>query len=534
MKLSTRGRYAVMAMVDLTQNSAGQPVALAEISDRQDISLSYLEQLFSKLRRAGLVQSVRGPGGGYKLADAAEDIRVSEVILAVDEPIQTTSCTLGTSVGCIRKSTRCMTHDLWEELGHQIHGYLSSVSLADVCAGRIYAGPMRSQDAPVHEIAAEIGQTRAVDIYLDHNATTPVRPEVAEAMVAALVQTGNASSVHRFGRLARRGVDDAREAVAQLVGAPAANVVFTSGGTEANNLALRGPDRPVIISAVEHNSVLSACADATIVSVDPAGVLDLDHLRAVLEASDVPALVSVMYANNETGVLQPVEEVMALAHEFGALVHCDAIQAAGKLPVPMEALGVDLLSLSAHKIGGPQGSGALIVRAGLDLEPLLRGGGQERRRRAGTENVPGIVGFGTAARWAAETLTKYAEIAPLRDAMEARLLECAPDALVHGAKAERLANTSCIGLPDVTGEIQVMTFDLAGVAVSAGSACSSGKVTPSHVLRAMGQDDDAARSAIRVSLGLETRPDEIDRFVEIWWEMAMRRPFEDEARRSVA
>lgn len=373
-----------------------------------------------------------------------------------------------------------------------------------------------------------------MDIYLDHNATTPVRPEVADSMMSALAQTGNASSVHRFGRLARRGVDDAREAVAALAGASAANVVFTSGGTEANNLALRGIARPVFVSAIEHDSVLSARSDATVLPVGSTGLLDLSRLRAALEASPEPALVSVMYANNETGVVQPVSDVVTLAQEFGALVHCDAIQAAGKLPLSMDDLGVDLMSLSAHKIGGPQGVGALIMRAGLDLEPLLLGGGQERRRRAGTENVPGIVGFGASARLADEALAEFSAVGQLRDAMEARILTNVPDATIHGAQTERLANTSCIGLPGVSGEMQVMTLDLAGIAVSAGSACSSGKITPSHVLRAMGQSDAAARSAIRVSLGRDTKAADIDRFVDVWTQMAERRDVAEETRRSVA
>ncbi|MGY8956657.1 MAG: cysteine desulfurase family protein [Alphaproteobacteria bacterium] len=374
----------------------------------------------------------------------------------------------------------------------------------------------------------------AVDIYLDHNATTPVHPEVAQAMSDALAQTGNPSSVHRFGRLVRRTVDDAREDVARLVGANAANVVFTSGGTEANNQALRGFDRRVLVSAVEHDSVLAARNDADIIRVDNDGRLDLTHLRELLEANDRPSLVSVMYANNETGVVQPIVEAVALAHEFGALVHCDAIQAAGKLPVSLPALGVDLLTLSAHKIGGPQGIGALVLRDGLELDALLRGGGQERRRRAGTENVAGISGFGVAARLAAERLADYSEIAVLRDQMEARVLAAAPDATIHGAGYQRLANTSCIGLPGITGEMQVMTLDLAGIAVSAGSACSSGKVTPSHVLRAMGCDDSEAKNAIRVSLGATTSAAELDRFVDVWANMAGRRQGEAEIRRSVA
>jgi cysteine desulfurase len=373
-----------------------------------------------------------------------------------------------------------------------------------------------------------------VDIYLDHNATTPVRSEVMDAMTAALAQTGNPSSVHRFGRLARRVLDDARESVAELAGARAADVIFTSGGTEANNLALRGFGDMALVSAVEHDSVLSAQPGAVITPVDHNGVVDLDQLRDRLSRQDGRVVVSVMLANNETGVLQPISEVVALAAEFDAVVHCDAIQAAGKLPVSLRELGVDLLTLSAHKIGGPQGVGALIMRDGLDPEPLLRGGGQERRRRAGTENLPGIAGFGAAARLALEGLAAYPRISGLRDAMEARLGEACSDAVFHGARSARLANTSCVGLPGVTGEIQVMTLDLAGVAVSAGSACSSGKVTPSHVLRAMGCNDDTARSAIRVSLGHGTRPEDIDRFVEVWTDMAARREKPDNARRSVA
>lgn len=373
-----------------------------------------------------------------------------------------------------------------------------------------------------------------MDIYLDHNATTPVRPEAVDAVAAALAQTGNPSSVHRFGRLARRMLDDARESVARLAGAGAANVVFTSGGTEANNLALGGFRDRVLVSAVEHDSVLAARADATIIPVDRHGVVDLDQLRDLLTGQDSPVLVSVMLANNETGVLQPIKNVVALAREFGALVHCDAIQAAGKIPLSLADLGVDLLTLSAHKIGGPQGVGALVIRDGLDPDPLLRGGGQERRRRAGTENVPGIAGFGVAARLAADGLSDFADLAALRDRMETRLADAVPDAVFHGAQAARLANTSCIGLPGLTGDIQVMTLDLAGVAVSAGSACSSGKVAPSHVLQAMGADCEAAKSAIRVSLGPATRPEDIDRFVDVWTDMAKRRQTGQNARRSVA
>ena len=373
-----------------------------------------------------------------------------------------------------------------------------------------------------------------MDTYLDHNATTPVRPEAAEAVARALTQHGNASSVHRFGRLVRHTLDEARESVARLVGVSPANIVFTSGGTEANNQALQGFDGHVLISGIEHDSVLGVRDDALRVEAGADGVLMLEDLREKLASCEGPALVSVMLANNETGVVQPVGDVVRVAHEYGALVHCDAVQGAGKIDVVFADLGVDLMSLSAHKLGGPQGVGALVVRDGLDPEPLLRGGGQERRRRAGTENVAGIAGFGAAARIAREKLEEIAGLTRHRDDLEARLQAAVPDLVIHGAGAERLPNTSCIGLPGLTGEMQVMQLDLAGVAVSAGSACSSGKVAPSHVLLAMGLDAAAAQSAIRVSLGWNSTAQDVDRFVDSWVTMAQRRDANAGSRRSVA
>ena len=354
-------------------------------------------------------------------------------------------------------------------------------------------------------------------VYLDYNATTPVRPEAAAAVVDALGLTGNASSVHRFGRLARRKLEDAREAVAALVGAPAERVVFTSGGTEANNLALTGAGRARrLVSAGEHDSVLNAAPGAERIPLRRDGVVDLDALEARLGDDARPALVSVMLANNETGVIQPVARAAETAHGRGALVHCDAVQGAGKIPVDMAALGVDLLSLSAHKLGGPQGVGALIVAEGIELAPLLLGGGQERRHRAGTENLPGIAGFGAAAECALAGLERMAGLAELRDRLERRLRARAPEIEIYGGGAPRLPNTSCFGTPGLAAEIQVMALDLAGIAVSAGAACSSGKVAPSHVLGAMGASEAEAGSAIRVSLGWDSGAADIERFLEAW------------------
>ncbi len=352
-------------------------------------------------------------------------------------------------------------------------------------------------------------------VYLDHNATTPLRPQAADAMREAMGSFGNPSSVHRHGRLARKLVEDAREQVAGLVGADPANVIFTGSGTEANALALRGAGLDVLVSAVEHASVLGAVDGAWIIPVDADGVVRLDALDEMLADCDGPALVSVMLANNETGVLQPVGDVAAVARRHGALVHCDAVQAAGRIALDVAALGVHFLSISAHKLGGPAGVGALVVDPSVPLSPLLRGGGQERGRRAGSENVLGMVGFGAAAQVAAGC-EDIARLTSLRDGLERRLKAICPAARLFGAKAPRLSNTTCIGMPGVSGETQVIAFDLASVSVSAGAACSSGKVAPSHVLKAMGVGEDIAAQAVRVSMGWTTEAADVDRFVEVW------------------
>ncbi len=361
-------------------------------------------------------------------------------------------------------------------------------------------------------------------VYLDYNATAPLKPAVIDAMTAALAECGNASSVHRFGRLARRAVDAARDEVAALVGAEPRQVVFTSGGTEANNLAIAaaGAGRRILVSAVEHDSVREAAPGAEIIPVDARGEVDLAALQAMLERDMRPALVCVMLANNETGATQPLALITHLAHAHGALVHCDAVQAAGKMAIDVTRLEIDTLALSAHKLGGPQGTGALVVRDSVGLHPLLRGGGQERGWRAGTENAPAIRGFGVAARLAREELSALLALGALRDDMEQRLLRLVPDAVIMAPGAGRLPNTSCVAVPGIPAETQVMALDLAGIAVSAGAACSSGKVRPSRVLRAMGVSEDLAASAIRVSLGWRSAPDDIEHFVDAWTTMVAR------------
>jgi cysteine desulfurase len=357
--------------------------------------------------------------------------------------------------------------------------------------------------------------------YLDYNATAPVRPGVVEAVREMLGRTGNPSSVHRFGREARRALEQARAAVAAMVGAAPGQVVFTSGGTEANNQALRSARGPVVVSAVEHDSVLAAAPDAPRLRVDAEGRIDLEALEREL-AGLRPELVSVMSANNETGVIQPVREVAEVARRHGARVHCDAVQAAGKLAIDMGALGVDFLTLSAHKFGGPQGVGALVVRDALEPDPLLRGGGQERRWRPGTENLPAIVGFGRACELARADADWRERTGALRDRLEAQIAALAPAARVFGRNAARLPNTSCLTMPGVSNQTQLIELDLAGIAVSTGSACSSGKVGPSHVLAAMGVDPDEGACAIRISLGWASTQEDVDRLVDAWGRLYVR------------
>ena len=364
-------------------------------------------------------------------------------------------------------------------------------------------------------------------IYLDHNATTPLDARVLEAMLPYLRESfGNPSSLHWFGQRARVAVEDARGKVAALIGADSAEIVFTASGSESDNMALRGAvtkaggaGRRVVTTSVEHHAVLNTAkalheegVPVEVTRVGGGGGLDLDDWRAKL--ADGALVASVMLANNETGVLQPVCEAARLAREKGALVHCDAVQAAGKTPIDVGALGVDLLTLSAHKLYAPKGVGCLYVRRGTPLAPLVRGGAQERNRRAGTENVAGIVGFGAAAALAREGLAVEAERnGALRDRLEARLLKL-PGVLRNGADP-RLANTTNVSFEGVDAEALLIALDLEGIAASTGAACAAGGVEPSHVLRAMGLPPERVQSSLRLSLGRTTTEADVDRAADV-------------------
>jgi cysteine desulfurase len=369
-------------------------------------------------------------------------------------------------------------------------------------------------------------------VYLDWNATAPLRPEARQAMAAAWEIGGNPSSVHTEGRQARRLVEDARAILAEAIGAVARNVVFVSGGTEANALALspglcRNGSPPVerlVVSAIEHASVLAGGRFSPdkieTLAVTDSGLVDLDRLHATLERGPA-ALVSIMLANNETGAVQPVKEAGEIVHAAGGLLHVDAVQALGKIPFNINAMNADLVAVSAHKIGGPKGVGAVILAdAGLRLEPVVRGGGQELGRRAGTENVAGIAGFGAAVKAATGALeAETIHLEGLRNRLEKGLRETS-DIIVFSEDIRRLPNTTLFTVPGLKAETAVIGFDLAGVAVSSGSACSSGKVQPSHVLHAMGFDPEIAQGAVRLSLGWSTSDADIDRCLEAWRKVA--------------
>ena len=357
--------------------------------------------------------------------------------------------------------------------------------------------------------------------YLDYNATVPVRPEVIEEMGQVLASGGNASSVHSLGRKAKSVLEKSRSSIADMINCRPQMITFTSGGTEANNIALRcvSAER-LIVAATEHDSILDVArhfpGETDILAVGEDGLVDKAELEKLLKGSDRKTVVSIMLANNETGVIQDIAELSELVHYYNGLIHTDAVQAFGKIPLDFRALGVDMMSLSAHKIGGPQGVGAFVAWEKIDVEPLIRGGGQELGRRSGTENLPGIAGFGVAAGMVPNSLQAMKQIVEWRNRIERELARHSNKVRFFGADSQRLPNVTSILMPGVNSETQVMAMDLAGICVSAGSACSSGKVKASHVITAMGASEEEAASTLRVSLGWNSKEEHVERFIGAW------------------
>jgi cysteine desulfurase len=424
-----------------------------------------------------------------------------------------------TCVGCRRSPRNYSLTGAFSKLAYQHRAQVHNESLARDSL----LDPSHAYRYP------EYSQLLVMRIYLDYNATTPVDPAVLDAMLPYFAETfGNASSIHSPGQRARGAVDGARASVAALLGAKLSEIVFTSGGTESDNLALFGvvaasqePRKHIITTAIEHHAVLNSAqaleklgVAVSYIPVGHKGVVDLADIRRAITRETI--LISVMHANNELGTIQPIEEISRIAAAAKVLFHCDAVQTAGKLPLDVNRLGVDLLSISAHKMYGPKGTGALYVRSGTPLEPQFHGGHHERDRRPGTENVPGIVGLGRAADLARKNLmTDCTRITSLRNRLEEALLAACPDARVNGKPAQRVPNTSNISFHAAGGEALVIALDLEGIACSTGAACSSGAVGPSHVLIAIGLSADQARSSLRFSLGRTTTPEEIDQAIAV-------------------
>ena len=511
-----------MAMAELTRHEGTSALPLSQVAEQQRLPLPYLEQIFVALRRAGLVESARGRSGGYRLSRPGADISIADVLSAVAEETQFTRCH-DEAAGCLA-GERCITHGLWQGLTQVTAGYLRSVSLESLVKT---GGTGAKSGAGTAKLAAPAA-ARGVRRYFDYNASAPLRPTAREAIVAALDVTGNASSVHAEGRRARDIIETAREDVAALINAKPSEVVFTSGASEANAWVMTQGFETIFVSGIEHDSVLAPAraTSARLIDIGAGsdGLVRAEEVaRHVLSGAALGrALVTLQMANNETGAVQDVAGLAAFAHQHGLFMHSDAVQAAGRLPIDFANLPVTTMSLSAHKMGGPKGIGALVIRDRSDLVPLLRGGGQERRRRAGTENIAGIAGFGAAARAAREDLQAIDRILALRDELEAGVKALTPEAVIIAANAPRLVNTSAIALPGKTAETLVIKLDLAGFAVSAGAACSSGKVGTSHVLTGMGIEPALARAAIRLSLGPDTSKDDIAAFLAAWKEIACR------------
>lgn len=352
--------------------------------------------------------------------------------------------------------------------------------------------------------------------YLDYNASAPAKPRVLEAMFDVLKETGNASSIHFYGRNARKHVEAARLQLARALDVGPQQIVFNSGATEGNNTIIKGfAGKRILVSAIEHPSILESGVAVEQIAVTRDGIIDLESFEQQISKGEAPSLISIMLVNNETGVIQPVAEAAAIAKRYGALVHTDAVQALGRIPFTRESLGVDFITLSSHKIGGPQGAGAICFAAKAPLPKLMHGGGQERRQRAGTENVAAIAGFGLAADLAISEMPSFQALSSLRDKLETQLLQKS-DVTIYGQKTARVSNTTSFSLTDAPSETQLMNYDLSGVCVSSGSACSSGTIKPSHVLLAMGASEEDAKCAIRVSLGWNSTEKDIEKFLEAW------------------
>lgn len=508
MILTTKNRYAVIALAEMAQRSEGSVTNLTFLSEGQHISHSYLEQLFIKLRNAKIINAINGSDGGYKLNMPPEEITIYKIIEAVEDEMDTLKCDDDKIYSSL--STK---YNLLENLEDNITNYLNNITLADIIN--------ESKLAPISP--PQLNNLQKEKIYLDYNATTPLNKNAKKEMDQVCAQSLNPSSLHWHGRNAKAWIENARSAVAKALGIKLGTgeyqITFTSSGTEANNLIFHNfVGKQTLVSKIEHLSILQAAKEytkCTEIKVDSNGQIDDEHLLDLLQTTPKGSLISIIMANNETGIIQKnIQSIINLAHAYGMFVHSDAVQAFGKIPLNLQ--NIDFITISAHKIGGPVGAGALVHKANFPLRAQIVGGGQERGLRSGTENAPAIIGFGKAAEMVAGNIKRYIEIEQMRDKIESEISIICPSAIFYGKNTLRLPNTSMILMPGIDAQKQLIQFDLNDISVSAGSACSSGKMKTSYVLAAMGASEQDAKCSIRVSLGVDTTFFEIEKFIEVW------------------
>ncbi|KAA8472468.1 aminotransferase class V-fold PLP-dependent enzyme [Anaplasma marginale] len=509
MLMTTRLRYAVMFMVGLLNQGqpggAFKPKRASSIADKQSLSEGYLERVITSLKNKGLVKSTRGPGGGYSLGMPPEHITLDLLLDSVGDKVRMVRCGSERG-GCLPfPGVRCNSHNLWDGIERYVMHYLKNTSILDVFNNNLRV--VNSDDGY---------------IYADYNATAAVSAQVRHKLGNELLFGGfyNPSSVHRLGQKTRGVIEDARRTVVNKLDAAGYDVVFTSSGTEANNLVFRSSAGYVhIISAIEHPSVMNAATDPMVIPVNGSGVVSLDALDGILSSlGGKKALVSVMLANNEVGTIQPVQEVVKLARKYGAVVHTDIVQACGKIPVSVLGLGADFVTISSHKIGGIPGAGALLFNSkNVQVEPMIFGGLQERGLRAGTENVVAICSLSIALEDIQACVGRMSAVRQMRDLLEKKISELVPECVIFGRDVDRLPNTTCVSMPGVSKELQVMGFDSHKVAIGVGSACSSGKPGASHVLSALGVSDECAQSAVRISLGPGVTEAQVCKIADCWY-----------------
>ena len=531
MMISTKGRYALRIMVDVAQHDGEMPVSVREIAQRQDISGKYMEQIISVLTRSGLLRSIRGAQGGYHLAKSPEQITVGMILRATEGDLAPAECVSVDGHACTRSGV-CPSHAVFSKVYSAINSVIDGVTLCDL--SRRAKAFRRGTRAHACNAESTHGMNDNIDgreffvIYMDNAATTRLSGRALEAMMPYLTeQYANPAGTYSFTHASNAAMEKARKQVADVIGATSAEIFFTSGGTESDNWALKGTmranekkGRHLIISAIEHHAILHSAKaleregfEVTVLPVDADGVVAPEAVEAAIRPDTV--LVSIMAANNEIGTIEPLEAIGAVCKRHGVIFHTDAVQAFGHIPLNVEQMHIDLLSVSAHKFHGPKGVGFLYIRKGVKLVPFMDGGAQEKNRRAGTSNVPGIVGMGEAAQLAAENMeTAMAKVAAVRDHLIARIEAEIPYAKLNGHRTNRLPGNVNFCFRFIEGESMLMLLDAQGVCASSGSACTSGSLDPSHVLLAIGCPHEIAHGSLRLSLSEETTMADADFVVD--------------------